>query len=124
MISGGRELSRDQLSLFRESLCSKVEDNGIHEAALEDEDGKIGGASRNPNNGAVKIEEISSSPGHIDDGLKEPSSLGSDRNHANAKRGSRGSIFGGRAKSSKAVDKNEGGIKVLHNPRVSLGECF
>jgi hypothetical protein len=124
MISGGREMSREQLSHFKESLCSKVEDDGTQEAVLQDEDGKMGGASRNSPNaeghGAVKSEELPYSPGPIDDPIKGASS-GSSKNLAKAKRG----IFGGRPKSSKSTgEKSEGGIKVLHNPRVSLGECF
>jgi hypothetical protein len=122
-------MSREQFSHFRESLVSRVEDDDNQEAALEDEDGKMEGAARNPRNaeghGAVKSEEILPSPGHVDDPLEGASSSGSNRNQANVKRGIRGSIFGRRAKPSKSVvDKSEGGIKVLHNPRVSIGESF
>lgn len=129
LISGGRELSREQFSHFRESLVSKVEDDGNQEAVSEDEDGKMEGAAGNSRNadgpGAVISEDISSSPGHIDDPLEGSSSLGSGRNHTKVKRGIRDSIFGRRAKASKSmVDQGEGGIKVLHNPRVSVGECF
>ncbi len=129
MISGGRELSREQFSHFRESLVSRVEDDGNQEGVLEDGDGKKEGAAGNSHNseghGEVKSEELSSSPGHIDDPLEGSSSLGSCRNHAKAKRGIRESIFGRRAKASKViVDQSEAGIKVLHNPRVSTGKCF
>jgi hypothetical protein len=129
LISGGRELSREQFSHFRESLVSRVEDDGNQEGVLEDEDGKKEAALGNSHNaeghGEVKSEELSSSPDHIDDALEGSSSLGSGRNHAKAKRGIRESIFGRRAKASKAiVDQGEGGIKVLHNPRVSVGEYY
>jgi hypothetical protein len=125
-------MSREQFSHFRESLVSKVEDDDNQEAVLEDVDSKMEGAARNPRNagghGAVKSEEMLPSPGYIDDDddpLDGASSLGSNRKNANTKRGIRDSIFGRRAKASQAmVDKSEGGIKVLHNPRVSMGESF
>jgi hypothetical protein len=126
LISGGRELSREQFSHFRESLVSKVENDGNQEAILEDEDGKIEGVAGNSRNaegqGAVKSESTS---GYIDDPLEGSSSLGSGRNHAKVKRGIRDSIFSRRAKASKSmIDQGEGGIKVLHNPRVSVGQYF
>jgi hypothetical protein len=109
-MSGGREMSRGQLSHFKESaLGSKVED------ALEDEDGGTGWASRNGCNAEdhrdVKSEAFArrSMPLPAKDGvLKKAASWGGRLNPM-----------------SKSVDnKSEGGIKVLHNPRVSLRECF
>ena len=49
-------MSREQFSHFRESLVSKAEDDDNQEAVLEDEDGKMEGAARNPRNGTRNID--------------------------------------------------------------------
>jgi hypothetical protein len=114
IISGGREMSRGQLSHFKESnIGSKDEDE------LVDEDGGTGGASRNQRNADdnrdVKSEAFGRRSSNLGIGvLKKAASWGG---HLNP--------LSGRASAPKSGDnKSEGGIKVLHNPRVSLKECF
>jgi hypothetical protein len=121
MITGGLEMSREQLDFLKESEM-KAEDDGdcIQEAAVEgDEDDTKRWETQESSNadviGSAKSEEMA--PGAL-----KTFSSGSNRNNddAKAKRGNRGSIFGGRVRFSKAVGRSEVGIKVLHNPRVSV----